>query len=68
MESLWSNKIAITMDEKFRNYLKWRFTQNLKTNYKILFDEWVSKVTEQQMYYFRIEMERLINRGVYREI
>ena len=54
------------MDEEFRNYLKWRFTDKLQTKYKMLFDEWASGVTEEQMAYYREEMQRLVSRGIYR--
>ena len=53
--------------KEMRDYLLWRFTAHLPTKYKILFDEWMSGITEEQMYYFRREKERVIKNGLYRE-
>ena len=54
------------MEESFRNYLKWRFCQKLQTKYVMYFDEWVANVTEEQMAYFKEEMNRLSQRGIYK--
>jgi len=53
------------MDELLEKYLRWRFKMNNHAKYQRCMDEWLSGVTDQQLWYFRQEMNRLIERGQY---
>ena len=57
------------IEKKYIDYLKWRCKMNwhnnyLKSNWYI--DTWISGITYDQLQYFILEMEHLINRGIYK--
>jgi hypothetical protein len=49
------------MTEVIYEYLRRRFYQNNHAKYRKYFKEWVINLTESQIYYFKIEMENILN-------
>lgn len=49
------------MLEVIYEYLRRRFYQNNHTKYHKYFEEWVSNLTESQIYYFEIERQNILN-------
>ena len=49
-------------------YLRWRFNSDpyVMGKYGQYCDEWLKGITEDQMAYFRLERERLTQRGIYK--
>lgn len=54
------------MTKSLETYLQWRFKVNNINRYQHYVNDWMYNLTENQLYYFAIEMERLINRGIYK--
>lgn len=54
------------MDKSLETYLLWRFKVNNINRYQRYIYDWIYNLTENQLNYFAIEMERLINRGIYK--
>lgn len=49
------------MTEVVYEYLRKRFYQSNHAKYRKYFEEWVINLTESQIYYFKIEMENILN-------
>jgi len=49
------------MIEVIYEYLRRRFYQNNHAKYRKYFEEWVVNLTESQIYYFKVEMENILN-------
>ena len=54
------------MDKSLETYLLWRFKVNNINRYQRYVYDWIYNLTENQLNYFAMEMERLINRGIYK--
>ena len=54
------------MDKSLETYLLWRFKVNNINRYQRYVYDWIYNLTENQLNYFSMEMERLINRGIYK--
>lgn len=54
------------MDKSLETYLLWRFKVNNINRYQRYVNDWIYNLTENQLNYFAMEMERLINRGIYK--
>lgn len=54
------------MNKKLETYLQWRFIVNNRSAYHHYLNDWLYNVTETQLQYFEQEMNRLINRGIYK--
>jgi hypothetical protein len=54
------------MDKSLETYLLWRFKVNNANRYQRYVNDWIYNLTENQLNYFAMEMERLINRGIYK--
>lgn len=50
-------------------YLIWRFNSDpyVRNRYGMYCDEWINGITDEQMYYFRLEKERLTRMGIYKD-
>jgi hypothetical protein len=50
-------------------YLKWRFMNDsyIRGKYGKYCDDWINNLTEEQLTYFKIEKERLTQRGIYHD-
>ena len=44
-------------------YLRQRFFRNNHSKYLKYFEEWVNKITSEQIYYFEIERLNIINKS-----
>lgn len=53
------------MNNKLKTYLEWRCRMNWHPKYYKYIGEWISNVLPIQCTYFEIEMEHLIERGIY---
>lgn len=51
------------MSLELYNYLKERFYKNNHSKYRHYFEEWVSNITEDQLFYFKQEKVRLERYG-----
>lgn len=49
------------MTEVIYEYLRKRFYKSNHAKYRKYFEEWVINLTESQIYYFKIEMENILN-------
>ena len=54
------------MNKELKTYLEWRFRVNNTNKYQRYRDEWINNLTPTQIYYFEIEMERMILNGQYK--
>ena len=54
------------MTKSLETYLLWRFKVNNVNRYQHYVNDWIYNLTENQLNYFAMEMERLINRGIYK--
>ena len=61
-----TNGIKKCMDKSLETYLLWRFKVNNINRYQRYVNDWIYNLTENQLNYFAMEMERLINRGIYK--
>lgn len=51
-------------------YLRWRFNSDpyVRGKYGRYCDEWLKGITDDQMAYYRLERERLTQKGIYKEL
>lgn len=56
------------MTKSLETYLLWRFKVNNINRYQRYVYDWIYNLTENQLNYFTMEMERLINRGLYKSL
>lgn len=61
-----TNTTIKCMDKSLETYLLWRFKVNNINRYQHYVNDWIHNLTENQLNYFAMEMERLINRGIYK--
>lgn len=54
------------MTKSLEIYLLWRFKVNNINRYQHFVNDWIFNLTENQLNYFAMEMERLTNRGIYK--
>lgn len=54
------------MTKSLETYLLWRFKVNNINRYQRYVYDWMYNLTENQLNYFAMEMERLAKRGVYK--
>lgn len=54
------------MPKELEKYLYWRFIFNNHKKYHHYFNEWLSNLTETQLYYFAEEMRRCRNARIYK--
>lgn len=50
------------MQNELKKYLEWRFITN--NHHKFCY-QWISKVTVEQLIYFKKEMVKMIENGIY---
>lgn len=54
------------MTNVLKTYLEWRFRVNNVSKYQKYRDEWITNLTPDQIYYFDVERERMILKGLYK--
>lgn len=54
------------MDKSLRTYLQWRFYLHCFPRYRQYCNEWIDNVTPDQVLYFKEEMKRLTDNGIYK--
>ena len=54
------------MNAELRTYLEWRWRTNTFYKYQQYRDEWINNLVPSQLSYFEIEMQHLINNGIYK--